>query len=57
MKPGPKTPPSIDFNSIVIGGGIGLLTLFVPILSVMGDPKTPPLERVVDPINRPFNNK
>jgi hypothetical protein len=38
MKPGPKPPLLIDFVSIVIGSGIGLLTLFVPLLSVMVDP-------------------
>lgn len=37
MKPGSKPPPSIDLVSIIIGGGLGLLTIFVPLLSVLGN--------------------
>jgi hypothetical protein len=48
MTPGPKQPPSIDINSIVIGGGIGLLSIFVPILSIMGEiyDRNPPIQHI-----------
>ena len=42
MIPGPKPPPPIDLNSIVIGGGIGILTLLIPILSVLGESHVTP---------------
>lgn len=41
MKPGSKLPLPIDFSSIAIGSGIGLITLFVPLLSVMAERARP----------------